>query len=122
MKQLCAAALLVLCAMLTSFKNSFKKDSGKEQINRKEPASANPFLTASTLPYQAPPFDKIKDEDFKPALEEGMKQQLQEIHKIANNPNAPTFQNTFVAMEKSGQLYTRVNNVFSLLTGANTNP
>jgi peptidyl-dipeptidase Dcp len=82
----------------------------------------NPFLTASSLPYQAPAFDKIKDADFKPALQAGMKQWLEEISKIADNPDAPTFENTLVAMEKSGQLYNRANNVFNLLTGANTTP
>ena len=80
----------------------------------------NPLLTKSTLPYQAPPFDKIKDSDFKPALEEGMKQQQAEVQKIADNPDAPTFENTLVAMEKTGVLLRRANNVFNVLTGANT--
>lgn len=82
----------------------------------------NPFYSASKLPYQAPAFNKIKDTDFKPAIEEGMKIRLQEIQKIANNPAPPTFENTLVAMEKSGQLLDRVNNVFNVLAGANTNP
>ena len=82
----------------------------------------NPFLTASSLPYQAPAFDKIKDADFKPALQAGMKQWLEEISKIADNPDAPTFENTVVAMEKSGQMYNRANAVFNVLTGANTTP
>jgi len=82
----------------------------------------NPLLTASTLPLQAPPFDKIKDAHFKPAMEEGMKQRLTEVQKIADNPEAPTFENTLVALEKSGQLLTRVNYVFNVLAGANTNP
>ncbi|MVN23049.1 peptidyl-dipeptidase Dcp [Mucilaginibacter arboris] len=85
------------------------------------PAS-NPFFAASTLAFQAPAFDKIKNSDFKPAMEEGMKQQLAEIQKIANNPAAPTFENTFVSMEKSGRLLKRTDAVFSVLTGANTNP
>ena len=80
----------------------------------------NPFFTPSTLPFQAPPFDKIKDSDFKPAIEEGMKQQLAEIKKIADNPAPPTFENTLVALEKSGQLLTRVSLVFNAVTGANT--
>lgn len=82
----------------------------------------NPLLKASTLPLQAPPFDKIKDAHFKPAMEEGMKQRLAEVQKIADNPEAPTFENTLAALEKSGQLLTRVNYVFNVLTGANTNP
>jgi peptidyl-dipeptidase Dcp len=118
MKQMSLLSLAILFVMLTSFnKGAGKQTSGKSSL----PAS-NPFSSQSTLPYQAPRFDKIKDADFKPALEEGMKVQLQEIEKIANNTAAPTFENTFVAIEKSGQLLTRVNNVFSLLTGANTNP
>jgi peptidyl-dipeptidase Dcp len=82
----------------------------------------NPFYAASTLPYQAPPFDKIKDTDFQPALEAGMAAQLKEVEAIANNPAPPTFDNTLVALEKSGQLYERVQEVFDGLTQANTNP
>jgi peptidyl-dipeptidase Dcp len=82
--------------------------------------SENPFLTASTLPFQAPQFDKIKNSDYQPAIEEGMRQQLAEIDKIANNPEAPTFENTLVAMEKSGQLLSRVSLTFNAVTGANT--
>jgi peptidyl-dipeptidase Dcp len=83
---------------------------------------SNPFYNESKLPYQAPAFDKIKDSDFKPAMEEGMRLQLLEIGKIADNPAAPTFENTLVAMEKSGQLLDRANRVFDVLTAANTNP
>ena len=82
--------------------------------------SSNPLLTKSTLPYEAPPFDKIKDADFQPALEQGMKEQIAEVDSIANNPAAPTFENTLVAMEKSGVTLTRVNRVFNALSGANT--
>lgn len=85
-------------------------------------SSSNPFLQPSTLPLQAPDFSKIKDSDFKPAIEEGMKQQQAEIQKIADNPAAPTFENTLVAMEKSGQLLSRAGHVFNLLSAANTNP
>jgi peptidyl-dipeptidase Dcp len=84
-------------------------------------AQTNPLFTASTLPFQAPPFDRIKDSDFRPALEEGMKQQLAEVQAIADNPAPPTFENTCVALEKSGQMLTRVNLIFNGLTGANTN-
>ena len=82
--------------------------------------ASNPFFTASTLPYQAPPFDKIKDTDYQPAIEEGMKQQLAEVDKIANNSDAPTFDNTYVALEKSGELLNRVMMVFNGVTAANT--
>jgi peptidyl-dipeptidase Dcp len=85
------------------------------------PAS-NPFSSASKLPYQAPVFDKIRNEHYRPALEAGIKQQLSEIEAIANNTAAPTFENTLVALERSGQLLARVNNVFNMVTGANNNP
>jgi len=83
---------------------------------------SNPFFTPSTLPFQAPPFDKIKDEDYQPAIEAGMAQQQTEIEAIANNPDPPTFDNTFVAMEKTGQLFSRAMAAFGGVTGANTNP
>ncbi|HZY62737.1 MAG TPA: peptidyl-dipeptidase Dcp [Edaphobacter sp.] len=83
---------------------------------------SNPFYEASTLPFQAPPFDKIKDSDYQPAIEAGMAQQLAEMKAIADNPAAPTFENTIVAMEKTGQLFNRVMNVFNGVTGANTDP
>jgi peptidyl-dipeptidase Dcp len=84
-------------------------------------AQTNPFLTPSALQYQAPPFDKIKDTDYQPAIEEGMKRQIAEIDAIANNPDPPTFDNTIVAMERSGDLLTRVGKVFFNLTQSNTN-
>ncbi|MYM32860.1 dipeptidyl carboxypeptidase II [Duganella sp. FT94W] len=84
------------------------------------PAS-NPFAKASTLPFNYPVFDKIKNEDYAPAFAEGMRQQKAEIEAIANNKAAPTFDNTIVAMEKSGQLLSRVSSVFGNLSGANTN-
>ena len=82
----------------------------------------NPFYAASTLPYHAPAFDRIKDTDYQPALEAGMAEQLKEVEAIANSPAAPTFENTLVALERSGQLYGRVAEVFDGVTGANTNP
>src|SRR5216110_1659196 len=66
--------------------------------------AANPFFSESTLPFHAPPFDKIKDSDYAPAIEAGMKAQLAEINTIANSPEAPTVANTFEAMERSGAL------------------
>jgi peptidyl-dipeptidase Dcp len=85
-------------------------------------AQENPFFKPSTLPYGAPEFDKIKDSDFQPAIEEGMKQELAEIEAIANNSEPPTFANTFEAMEKSGALLRRVQRVFGGLSQSNTNP
>jgi peptidyl-dipeptidase Dcp len=83
---------------------------------------SNPFYAPSTLPFHAPPFDKIKDEDYQPAIEAGMAEELKEIDAMANNPAAPTFENTLVAMEKTGQLLQRVLNAFGGVTSANTNP
>jgi len=83
--------------------------------------AANPFATASTLPFQAPPFDRIKDADYQPAIEAGMRQQIAEIEAIANQKDAPTFANTIEAMERSGQLLNRVGSVFGAITSANTN-
>ena len=83
---------------------------------------SNPFYAPSTLPLQAPPFDKIKDSDYQPALEAGMTQQVEEVRAIAENSDPPTFENTLVALEKSGQLYNRVNLVFNAVTGANLSP
>jgi peptidyl-dipeptidase Dcp len=83
-------------------------------------ADSNPFFQASTLQYQAPPFDKIKDADYVPAIEEGMKRQLAEIDAIANDPAPPTFANTLEAIERSGELLTRVTKVFFNLAQSNT--
>jgi len=80
----------------------------------------NPLLSASPLPFQAPPFDKIHDGDFAPAFEAGMKEHLADVDKIANDPAPPTFENTIVALEKSGQTLTRVSLVFNALASANT--
>jgi len=100
-----------------------------QQTNQAAPAPAavqevtvtNPFFQKSTLTYEAPDFNAIKDEHFLPAFEEGMKQHLAEIEAIANNPEPATFENTFVAMEKSGELLTRVSRVFYNLTGTDSN-
>jgi len=83
---------------------------------------ANPFYAPSTLPFDAPPFDKIKDEDYQPAIEAGMAEELSETQAIADNPVPPTFENTLVAMEKAGRLLQRVRAAFGAVTGANTNP
>jgi peptidyl-dipeptidase Dcp len=82
---------------------------------------ANPFFSESPLPLHYPQFDKIKDSDFAPAFDAGMAEQLKEVEAIANNPEAPTFQNTIVALEKSGQVLDRATTVFFALVGADTN-
>jgi len=83
--------------------------------------ASNPFAKVSSLPFHYPAFDKIKDEHFKPAFDAGMREQLREVAAIAANKAAPTFENTIVAMERSGQLLARVATTFSNLQGANTN-
>ena len=82
----------------------------------------NPFMQKSTLQYQAPEFDKIKDSHFEPAFDFGLKMHLYEINKITNNSAAPTFENTVVALENSGEILHRAQIVFGNLTGSNTNP
>src|SRR6476660_8099137 len=84
------------------------------------PAS-NPFAHASTLSLQTPDFSKIKDADYLPALLAGMEQQKREVTAIANQSAAPTFDNTLVALERSGQLLERANLAFSAVNSANTN-
>jgi peptidyl-dipeptidase Dcp len=83
--------------------------------------SANPFFVESTLPYHAPRFDVIRNEDYQPALEEGMRQQLAEVDVIARQVAPPTFDNTIVPMEKSGAILTRAAKAFFGVIGANTN-
>lgn len=86
------------------------------------PALAGPFDAPSDLPYQAPPFDKIADADYQPAIEAGMAKSLAEVRAIADNPAAPTFENTIVAMEKQGQMLDRAQSAFGQVAQANTNP
>jgi peptidyl-dipeptidase Dcp len=81
---------------------------------------SNPFYAASTLPFQVPPFDKIKNSDYQPAIEAGMKQQLAEVDAIANQSAAPTFDNTIIPMERSGTLLARAAKTFNAITSANT--
>ncbi len=81
----------------------------------------NPFFQPSPLALQYPQFDKIKDSDFAPAFDRGMADNIKEIDAIANNTAAPSFDNTIIALEKSGQLLRRAAVVFGNLTGANTN-
>lgn len=83
---------------------------------------SNPFYSASTLPFQAPPFDRIKDEDYQPAIEAGMQQQRAEIQAIAVNSAKPTLENTLVPMETGGLLLARAQAAFSAVSQANIDP
>jgi len=100
---------------------AFAAESSPPPVPSSMPAD-NPFLTESPLPYQLPPFDKIKDDQFVPATEAGMQEQLNEVHAIAANADKPTFDNTVVALERTGRLLDRVQRTFSNLNGADTNP
>ena len=88
-----------------------------------QPAAApavSPFAADSTLPYNLPPFDKIKEADYAPAFEQGMAEQRKEVDAIAHSTEAPSFDNTIVALERSGRMLTRVSQTFNNLTSSNT--
>ncbi len=85
-------------------------------------AANNPFASRSTLPFEAPPFDRITDADYQPAFEQGMAEQIAEIRAIADNPAPATFDNTIVAMERSGAMLRRVSAAFGAVNQADTNP
>jgi len=82
----------------------------------------NPLLAPAQLPFAAPPFDRISDADYQHAIEQGMREHLQEVEQIAHSPDAPTFANTIEALERSGSVLTRASNVFFAMTSAHTNP
>ena len=111
-KTIVASVTLVLAALQT-------QNAGAQNKSVK---MTNPLLKRSTLQYQAPPFNLIKDEHFKPAFEYGIKVHDAEIDAIANNKSKPTFQNTVLALELSGVDLGRAKSVFFNLTAANTNP
>lgn len=118
---LAAAGLLLSACTQTADKAS---DTAMKVSDKTAIATAvanSPLAQKSPLPHNYPQFDKIKNSDFSPALKQGMKEHLAEIDAIANNPAAPTFENTLVAMEKSGAMLDRAATVFFALAGANTN-
>lgn len=80
----------------------------------------NPFLTAYHTPHQTVPFHLIKVEHYEPAIHQGMEEHNREIDAIINNPEEPTFENTIVALEKSGRLLERITTVFGNLLSAET--
>ena len=114
-----AVSLAISISALSSSARSTRSLSAQDTIAQGF-TSANPFAEASPLLYQAPPFDKIHDSDYKPAIEEGMRLQLSEIESIASDRARPTFENTIVAMERSGELLTRAAKVFFAVQQANT--
>jgi len=84
------------------------------------PPEVNPLLEPSPLPFHLPPFDKIKDADYAPAFEAGMAEQRKEIDAIAHAAEPPTFDNTIVALERTGRTLTRVEKAFFNLNASNT--
>lgn len=115
-------ALLSASLFITNCSTMNTPKTHEEIISLPADFAKNPFAQKSKLQYQTPDFSKIKDEHFKPAFEYGLKIHSQEIEAIANNPKAPTFENTIEAMEKSGEILKRAQTVFYNLTSANTNP
>jgi peptidyl-dipeptidase Dcp len=83
--------------------------------------TSNPFFEAWTTPFEAPPFDQIRPEHFHPAYDRALLEHAREIAAIADDAAAPTFENTIVALEKSGRLLTKVELVFSNLSSSHTN-
>jgi peptidyl-dipeptidase Dcp len=119
----CAATLLLGCMLIMPCRAAKPAASPSPSASKeKPPVTANPLLTESTLPFKLPPFDKIKDEHFQPALEQGIAEEEKEADTIAKQTDKPTFENTVVALEKSGLLLGRARRIFSNFGAANTNP
>lgn len=91
------------------------------RIQERNMSVTNPFFAASPLPYQAPQFDMIQQEHYRPAFDQGLQQKRGEIAAIAGNPAAADFDNTVLALERSGQLLNQVTSVFFAMTSAHTN-
>ncbi len=117
-----ASIFLASTLVLTSCKTMNNSETQTQEMPIIDAAlSSNPLMKKSSLQYQAPEFDKIKDEHFKPALDYGLKVQQVEIQKIAHQNTTPTFDNTVLALENSGEVLNRTKLIFSNLTGSNTN-
>ncbi|NBC64717.1 MAG: dipeptidyl carboxypeptidase II, partial [Bacteroidetes bacterium] len=109
MNKLLTSVAVVICIFMFS------------ACGEEESMTENPLFTPSALPFEAPNFDEISEEHYRPAFEEGMERELAQMDSIASNPEPPTFDNTIVAMEKSGRLLERTESVFYNLTSAHTN-
>ncbi len=126
MRKLAPKALLALGLAATTMMEAPMAHAAPAPAQKAPPAPTIPqgtgiFAAASTLPFQAPDFSRIKDSDYQPAIEQGIAIQKAEIAAITANPAAPTFANTIEAMERSGQMLARVQMVFSSIVSANTN-
>ncbi|HZH86729.1 MAG TPA: M3 family metallopeptidase [Brumimicrobium sp.] len=111
--------MFALAVGLTNCKNDTDATSSKEIM--KEDLTNNPLVKPSTLPYFAPDFSKIKNKHFEPAILEGIRIKKENVDKIVQQTEAPTFENTLVALEKSGEQLSRATNVFYALAGSHTN-
>lgn len=120
MNKILILPFLMTVIYLTSCQSDTKKQE-ETTNNQTTVEETNPFFKEWNTPYGVPPFASIKNKHFAPAFEEGMKQQLAEVDAIAQNTEAPTFENTIVAFEKSGGLLEKVEGVFYTLSGAYTN-
>ncbi len=112
---------LLFISIVAAFSVACNDTKNEKETQNSMTTSDNPFLVESILPYNTPDFNKITNEDFKPALLQGIADQREAITTIANNSETATFNNTILALERSGFLLDRVSNVFFGLTGANTN-
>jgi peptidyl-dipeptidase Dcp len=99
----------------------FAACSKSSETPAETPATDNPFFAEYDTPFQVPPFDTIKAEHFVPAYEKGMEQEKEEIDDLVNNPDEPTFENTIVALDRTGKQLSKVGIVFGGLSSANTN-
>jgi peptidyl-dipeptidase Dcp len=125
MKHPLTLALTVALVTIASVPACSKTDTSVNDSASATPAPAiesNPFFAESPLPLHYPQFDKIKDSDFAPAFDHGMAEELKEVEAIANNPDKPTFDNTLLALERSGRALYRAVVVFNNLVSADTNP
>ncbi len=109
--------ILILLAVGLLFAACVKTSETPEEAS----AADNPFFSEYDIPFKVPPFDIIKPEHFIPAYEKGMEEQIADIEALVNNTEATTFDNTIVALDRSGKLLSEVSKVFSGLSGANTN-
>ena len=116
-----AAAISLALAACSGKESTPVSEAQNAPAQQPADASTNPLLSASTLPFQAPPFDKIQDSDYLPAFEEGMRQHLAEVRAIADSSEPATFDNTILPMERGGETLTRVSRIFFGLVQADTN-
>ncbi len=124
-KTLCLTALALAMTTTACSRNDSETVQTPEPVEQADPsveeAAMNPFLTESELMFHYPPFDQISNSHYLPAFEHGMAEQLAEIDVIKSNPEAPSFENTMIALERSGQTLDRVASVFYAMTSAHTN-